>query len=147
MRDKRFIAVHRGGPLPMAGHQLLAGWAADCAEHTLPLFSECSADDRPRAAVDAARAWARGEITVGEAREAALAAHAAAREVDSASASAAARATGHAVASAHMADHCLQAASYALKSVRAAGGSTDTERAWQDDQLPDDVRALVLSAR
>src|SRR5450759_220362 len=65
MRDKRFIAVHRGGPLPMAGHQLLAGWAADCAEHTCLLYTSPSADDRPRAAVDAARAWARGEITVG----------------------------------------------------------------------------------
>ncbi len=29
MRDRRFVAVHRGGPLDFASHRLLAGWAQD----------------------------------------------------------------------------------------------------------------------
>src|SRR5450830_400410 len=38
----------------------LAPWAADCAEHVLGLFEAARpGDDRPRRAVDAARAWAR----------------------------------------------------------------------------------------
>ena len=147
MRDKRFVAVHRDGPLDIGKHRLMVSWAADCAEHVLPLFCEQSADERPRAAIDAANAWSRGELSVGDAREAAFGAHAAAREVKSGAAAAAARAAGHAVATAHMADHCLQAAAYALKAVRAAGTTADAERAWQDDRLPDDIRELVLSAR
>jgi hypothetical protein len=146
MRDRRFVAVHRGGPLDVAKHRLLAAWAADCAEHLLPLFEECSADVRPRHAVETARAWARGEVSVGAAQKAAVGAHAAAREVNSKAATAAARAAGHAAASAHMADHCLGPAIYATKAFEATGASADAERAWQVEQLPDEVRHLVVSA-
>ena len=51
MRDKRFVAAHRGGPLVLAEHRLLAAWAADCAEHLLPLLELRSTDGRPRQAV------------------------------------------------------------------------------------------------
>jgi hypothetical protein len=146
MRDRRFVAVHRGGPLGPAEHRLLAAWAADCAERVLPLFEECSSDDRPRRAVEVARAWARGEAPVGAAQKAAVAAHAAAREVKSKAATAAARAAGHAVATAHMADHCLGGAYYALKALEAAGAPTGAERAWQLKRLPAGVRELVVSA-
>src|SRR3954469_12188461 len=98
MRDRRFVAVHRGGPLDLARHRLLAMWAADCAEHVLPLFENCSSDDRPRRAIETARAWARGEVRVGAAQKAAVAAHAAAREATDKGAIAVARAAGHAAA-------------------------------------------------
>jgi len=146
MRDRRFVAAHRGGPLDAAAHRLLAAWAAICAERVLPLFEGCSSDDRPRVAIETAKAWSRGEVPVGAAQKAAVRAHAAAREMTSKAAIAAARAAGHAVATAHMADHCLGAPLYALKAVGAAGGSTDLERAWQIQQLPDEVRELVVSA-
>jgi hypothetical protein len=146
MRDRRFVAVHRGGPLQMVKHRLLAAWAADCAEHVLSLFEACSSDDRPQRAVEMAKSWARGEVSVGDARKAAVGAHAAARDVTSKSASAVARAAGHAVATAHMADHCLGASAYALKAVEATGASADVERAWQVEQLPDEVRELIVSA-
>jgi hypothetical protein len=45
-----------------------------------------------------------------------------------------------------MADHSLGAALYALKAVKAAGGLIDAERRWQNEQLPVNVRTLVLSA-
>jgi hypothetical protein len=146
MRDRRFVAVHRGGPLDIAKHRLLAAWAADCAEHVLSLFEECSSDDRPRAAIEIARAWGRGEAPVGAAQKAAVRAHAAAREMTSKSAIAAARAAGHAVATAHMADHSLGAALYAQKAIVAIGASADVERAWQVEQLPYEVRELIVSA-
>lgn len=146
MRDQRFIASHRGGPLDRERHQLLALWAADCAEHVLSYFAEqSSSDERPARAIAAARSWARGEIRVGEARKAALAAHAAAREVTDNSALAAARAAGHAAATVHMADHCLETARYANKANLAAGESTAAGRAWQIAQLPEPVRELVTS--
>jgi immunity protein 5 of polymorphic toxin system len=146
MRDRRFVAVHRGGPLDVARHRLLAAWAADCAEHVLPLFEASSSDDRPRRAVETARAWARGEVSVGDARKAAVGAHAAAREATCKSATAAARAAGHAAATAHMADHCLGPVIYARNAVEATGASGGLERAWQLKQLPDCLRELIVSA-
>lgn len=152
-RDERFVAAHRGGPLGMGHHRLLASWAADCAEHVLPLFSvKYPHDDRPRRAIDTARAWSRGEVTVGEARAAAQEAHAAARDATDDAAQAVARATGHAVATAHMADHSLQAAAYAIRAVNASAGGRDgtmaveLERTWQHERLPEEIRALVVSA-
>jgi len=146
MRDRRFIAVHRGGPLARPEHYLLAIWAADCAEHVLPLFAAHSSDDRPRLSVETAKTWAQGEIRVGVAQKAAVASHAAAREATDASAIAVARAAGHAAATAHFAEHSLGSALYALEAVEASGGSIGEERAWQIEQLPTEVRELVESA-
>ncbi len=146
MRDRRFVAAHRGGPLELADHRLLAAWAADCAEHLLPLFALHSADDRPRHAIEIGRAWARGEVKTGVAQRASVAAHAAARQATDPTAIAVARAAGHAVATAHFADHSLGPVLYGAKAVAAAGGSVDEERAWQCARIPEPVRALVLSA-
>ena len=149
MRDQRFVAAHRGGPLDVERHRELALWAAECAEHVLPLFAaDRPDDDRPRCAVDAARAWAAGGIGVGEARAASVAAHAAAREATSVAAREAARAAGHAAATAHMADHALGPAWYGVRAVRAAAGSDAAlaERDWQLERLPGSVRDLVVSA-
>ena len=151
-RDPRLVAVHRGGLLDVARHRLLASWAADCAEHVLPLFTaKYPEDNRPRRAIETARAWSRGEATVGEAREAAFAAHAAVRSVSDAAAREVARAAGHAVATAHMADHELGAAAFAIKAVRLASPASDAMTAgerecrWQREQLPEAIRELVLS--
>ena len=100
-------------------------WAADCAEQVLPFFeAKHPGDDRPRQAIAAGRAWARGEIRCGQARAAAVAAHAAARAAEEGPARAAARAAGHAAATAHMAGHARHAAAYAVKAALAAAADT-----------------------
>jgi hypothetical protein len=151
-RDPRFVARHRGGLLREANHRLLASWAADCAEHVLPLFAAMyPEDDRPREAIEIARAWSRGEVGVIQARAAAFAAHAAARSVSDPAAREVARAAGHAVATAHMADHELGAAAYAIRAVRLASVESEAiaagedECRWQREHLPEAVRELVLS--
>ena len=94
IRDSRFITVRRGGTLQDTDHRLLAVWAADCAQHVLHFFEqEQPNDDRPRRAIEQAHVWVRGEITMAQARTAAFAAHAAAREAFGA-AKEAARAAG-----------------------------------------------------
>ncbi len=127
-------------------HRQLITWAADCAEHVLPLVEDFGTDDRLTHALEVARAWARGEVLVGTAQKASLGAHAVAREASSPTATAVARAVGQAVATAHMADHSLGGALYALKAVKAAGGSTDLEYRWQLEQLPLELKEPVLSA-
>jgi hypothetical protein len=146
MRDRRFIAVHRGGPLSLEHHRLLICWAHDCAEHVLPLFED-EIDERVRHALETARAWERGEVPTGAAMKASVAAHAAARAAPSPTATFVARAVGQAVATAHMADHSLGAAWYGLKAVKSAGQSVETERIWQDQHMPSEIAELVLSAR
>ncbi|MDO9433151.1 MAG: hypothetical protein Q7T84_17770 [Phenylobacterium sp.] len=95
-------------------HRTLVLRAADLAELVLPYFeNQRPHDDRPRQAIAAARAWTRGEITVGQARAAAFAAHSAARDVTDRPARAAARAAGHAAATVHVAGHARHAATYA----------------------------------
>jgi hypothetical protein len=146
MRDGRFVAAHRGGPLQPDHHRLLAAWAAACAERVLPLFDQHGADERPNQTIATARLWAAGKIKVGEAQQAAIAAHAAARETGHPAAIAASRAAGHSAATAHCADHSLGTAHYALKAIAANGGSPDAERSWQISRLPADLRGLVTSA-
>jgi hypothetical protein len=146
MRDKRFIAEHRGGPLKKEQHRQLMKWACSCAENVLPLFGY-KLDERLKNALLIAKDWARGNATVGDARNASLNALAVANESSNQTAVAVARAVGHAVATAHMADHSLGAALYALKAVKNAGKSTDAERIWQNEQLESEIMELVLTTR
>ncbi len=146
MRDKRFIAEHRDGPLKKEQHYQLINWAYECAEHVLPLFGE-KIDERLTNALNVAKAWQSGNASVGDARAASVDAHAVARECSNLTAIAVARSVGHAVATVHMADHSLGAAWYALKAVKNAGGSIDAERKWQNEQLPSEIKELVLTAR
>ena len=149
-RDPRFITVRRGGTLQDSDHHLLAVWAADCAQHVLHLFEEMQPnDDRPRRAIELARAWTRGEITMSQARAAGGHAMAAAR-VLSGAARHAAFAAGQAAVVAHVAAHELGAAAYAIKAARAAALDGQAEEAgrleceWQRAQLPSEIQDLVF---
>ena len=140
--------------LDKGDHRLLAIWAADCAEHVLPYFEEkYPGDHRPRTAIEAGRAWVRGEIAMSEARAAAVATHAAARAAGERAARAAARAAGHAAGTAHMAGHARHAAVYAVKAATYAAAPTDaaagagTERDWQYRRLSEHLRPLAFFDR
>ncbi|WP_434992219.1 putative immunity protein [Arthrobacter sp. Ld5] len=150
VRDPRLVSIRRGGLLSEADHQLLALWAATCAEHVLGLFEDSNSEDgRPRAAVEAARAWARGEAKMmvtraigGHAMGAARFLHGAPRF--------AAYASGQAACVAHVPEHDLGAAAYAIKAAAAAASRDQerdvarTERDWQRQQIPGHLRSLVL---
>src|SRR5262252_8494991 len=129
VRDPRFITIRRGGTLTDSDHQLLALWAASCAQHVLGLFESARPDDpRPRQAIEKARAWARGEVTMTESRNAA----------------------GHAQAAARVMAGAPRNAAFAIKAARAAASAAEGESAgrleclWQRDQLPDAIRELVI---
>jgi immunity protein 5 of polymorphic toxin system len=150
VRDPRFITIRRGGTLTDDDHHALALWAAACAEHVLNLFESARpADARPRDAIEHARAWARGEVTMSQARAAGGRAMAAARDLRGAPRHAA-YAAGQAAVVAHVAAHELGAAAYAIKAARAAAPDGDGERVrrrecrWQREQLPATIRDLVL---
>jgi thymidine phosphorylase len=150
VRDPRLVTIRRGGTLTDADHRLLALWAASCAEHVLGHFESARPGDlRPRHAIEHARAWVRGEVTMMRARAAGGQAMGAARDLRGA-ARHAAYAAGQAGAVAHVAAHDLGAAAYAIKAARAAAPADLSEAAgrlecqWQRDQLPAAIRELVL---
>ena len=131
----------------------LATWAADCAERVLPFFEKVyPKDNRPRKAIEACRTWVRtGVFKMADIRGASLAAHAAAREAkENNTACFAARAAGQAVATAHVPQHALGGAYYALKAVAVAdpvnaGVKIAEERNWQSRHLPENLRQEILN--
>ena len=148
-RDPRLITARRGGTLLDTDHHLLALWAAGCAEHVLHYFDQVRpGDSRPREAIDAARAWVRGEVRMRDARKAAFASNAA-RDV-SGVAKFAALAAGQAAAVAHVAAHDLGAAAYAIRAARAAAHEKEADAAavaecrWQRERLPYAIRDFVI---
>ena len=148
----------------------LREFAADCAERVLHFHEEAyPGDQRPRAAIATARAYARGEATDGElgaARDAAYAAAYAAYDAeyaaayaaydaaraaadaadDAARAAAYAAARGAARAAAYAAYDAARAAAYAAAraAARVAADAADAERRWQREQF--NVRLAHLFA-
>ncbi len=143
-----FIAEHRGGPLKIESHRKLIRWARECAEHVLPLIDK-EIDERLHYALNVAKEWEKGKLQTGIAMKASLMAHEVARQSDEPLLKAIARAVGQAVATAHMADHSLGGAFYALKAVNLAKKNVDKERMWQTKRLlqglPVDIAGIVQS--
>lgn len=125
MRDKRFIRDHRGGPLKKQQHYQLIEWAWGYSEHVLPLFGEI--DERLKNGLNVAKEWRQANTSVGETRKASLGGITVANESSNQTVIKVARSVGHAVATAHMADHSLVAEWYAFKAVKNAGKSIKKE--------------------
>jgi len=143
MRDKRFVAEHQGGSLKIEQHRQLMVWACACVEHVLELYG-LKPEERILRALRVGRAWVAGEASVGDARKASVDMLVLARELTNPVQIALVRASGHAVATAHMADHSMGGALYALKAVNCAGKYLEEERLWQMEQLPMEVKDFVL---
>lgn len=146
MRDTRFVAVHRGGPLTKDHHHQVIRWARECSKHVVSLIDQ-EIDQRLIHALYVAKEWEHEKVTVGEARKAAVGAIAVAHESSDPVITAVARSIGHAVATAHMADHATGAAEYALKAVKISGKSIEEERKWQDEKLTPDIEEFIVTAR
>jgi hypothetical protein len=150
VRDPRLVTVRRGGTLTDSDHRLLALWAADCAEAALPLFEALvPGDTRPRDAIIATRAWADGALGMMDCRAAGGHAMGAARELSGA-ARWAAYSAGQAACVAHVPEHDLGAASYAIRAAVDASEPVDRDavrlrtRDAQRALVPDHLRDLVV---
>lgn len=116
----------------------VAGYAVACARPALPIFERARPDDRrPRAAIDAAQAFADGAERTKALRDSAWAAHRAAQETRDAgqpAASDAARAAGNAVGAAFLhplakatqVKHILASAAYAARAFELSAGDDST---------------------
>lgn len=144
--------------LSMDDRRLLGLWAADCAERVLALFEIAATQDpRPREAIEGIRAFGHGGARTVRLRTEALAALAAARELEAhaPAAAAAARAAGFAAATAytkalknpHHAKHALapavQAALARAHAAKDEAQSTEMELAWAIQHASAAVREIV----
>jgi hypothetical protein len=126
----------------------LTGWAAACASRVLQLIPE---DQRPAAAISAAREFAAGGPRTKALRTAAWAALAAAGATPDPAASAAARAAVgaagaaylHPLASPHQVKHIVGPAQQAALARELSGGSAETEIEWALTHAPPEVGALL----
>jgi hypothetical protein len=134
----------------------LGGWAADCAEQALPVYTaQVAGDSRPQAALDGIRAFARGGKRTAQLRTLSLAALAAAREASDPAAAAAARAACLAASSAYthpLADveqtkHIVGPAAYAALALELSHGRDpeigDRAVHWAVACAPPEVSALL----
>lgn len=140
-----FIAEHRGGPLTKENHRKLIRWARECSGHVLFLIGN-DVDERLVYALDVAKKWEKGMVTTGVAMKASLGAHEVAGKAKDPVYKAIARSVGHAVATAHMADHSPGAAFYALKAVKLANKDIEKEKEWQAgklDELPAELKEII----
>lgn len=134
--------------LSLVQRRVVAAWAADCAEHVLPVFEVAvPGDDRPRRLIARARAFARGELGAAEAIRRRFRDGVGVGEVGSPAALGAARAAGQAAAVCHMGAHALGAAAYAAQAAGLADPerpeACDQEIRWQLAQLSDGARAAL----
>lgn len=136
--------------LSEADRRIVAAWAADCAEHVLPLFeAEAPADDRARDAIARARAFSRGELGAAEEIARRFVAFRAAASARTLAGKAAALAAAQAAGVAHMGAHALGAAAYAAKAAGLAAPNDPDAAAdeirWQFERMTDDVRAALAA--
>jgi len=146
---KPFFSLNRKDPALLelvenTDKHSLAIWALACAERVLPYFeSEFPQDSRPRQALATLQDWIdTGEFSMKIIRGAALGSHAAARDVgEDTPARSAARSAGQAVSTAHVKEHALAAANYALQGIfrankpELAETAIGKERLWQLERL------------
>ncbi len=127
--------------------QVVAAWAADCAERVLPLFEAEATDERPRDAIRRARAFARGELSAADEIRRRFVAGRAAHSATTPAAKAAARAAAQAAGVAHMGAHALGAAAYAVKAVGLAhpgeACAAANEVRWQLEHLSEPARRAL----
>ncbi len=129
--DTLWVLAHACGE---EGQKVARAFGADCAERVLPIFEkEHPDDDRPRKAIEAARAFNRGEITAEELEAAATAARSAAAW---SAADAAWSATAVALSAVAAVAAAWSIARYAARYARSAGAwAAAGEREWQENHI------------
>ena len=142
MRDPAFKAKHRGGLLSDADHRLLMQWALAMTEH-LALYLTVPVDPVLIDAVEVGKQWSEGRVGTGAAMQASRAVHKYAQSIADPVNKLFCRSVGHAVATAHMADHSLGPVYYGTKLVKLLGFDDKQELAWQLAKLQELRPSLI----
>jgi hypothetical protein len=143
MRDKRWILEHRGGCLNKEQQKQLMKWAINCVKHLLPLLNN-NINDKITDAINIGNEWINEKAKTVKAMNKSREINKYVKTLNNELEIAITRAAGHAAASAHMADHSLGTVYYGLKAVKISGGAVESEINWQIENMPNDIKKLVL---
>jgi hypothetical protein len=143
MRNKKWILEHRGGYLNKEQQKQLLKWAINCVNHLLPLLNN-NINEKIIDAINIGNNWiiekAKTIDAINKSREIIKYVKTLNNELEIAIT----RAAGHAVATAHMADHSMGTVYYGLKAIKITGGSIESEINWQIKHIPNEIKELVL---
>jgi hypothetical protein len=144
MRDKKWVLEYRGGSLKIEQQKQLMKWAIDCVNHLLLLLNN-NINEKIINAINIGNNWIIGKAKTGDAINISREIIKYAKTLDNKLEIAITRAAGHAVATAHMADHSMGTIYYGLKAIKTNGGSIDSELNWQIEQIPSEIKELVIN--
>ena len=144
MRDKNWVLEHRGGSLKIDQQKQLMKWSIECVNHLLPLLND-NINEKIMEAITIGNNWIIGKANTGDAIKISREIIKYVRTLNNELEILITRAAGQAVATAHMADHCMGPVYYGIKAIKINGGSIDSEIKWQIGQLPDNIRELVVN--
>jgi len=136
LRNRLFLAEHRGGLLSLSDHRSLMKWALLCTEH-LSEYHVFLEEEVIISALEIGHRWSEEHAKTGEAMKASRAVHAFARTVEDKPSQFYCRAVGQAVATAHMADHSLGPVWYGRKMLVLLNRDAEKELSWQLERLVD----------
>ncbi|MGE4454862.1 MAG: putative immunity protein [Sphaerochaeta sp.] len=136
MRNRLFVAEHRGGLLSPDDHRSLMKWALLCTEH-LGEYLTVPQQEVIISALEIGHRWSEGDARTGEAMKASRAVPAFARTVEDKPSQFYCRSVGQAVATAHMADHSLGPVWYGRKMLVLLNRDAEKELYWQLERLAD----------
>jgi hypothetical protein len=143
MRDKIWVLEHRGGLLKIEQQKQLMKWAIDCVNHLLLLLNN-NINEKIINAINIGNNWIIGKAKTGDAINCSREIIKYVKTLNNKIEIAITRAAGHAVATAHMADHSMGPVFYGKKAIKISGGNMETEISWQIEHIPKDIKELVL---
>jgi hypothetical protein len=143
MREKKWVLEYRGGILKKEQQKQLMKWAIDCVNHILPLL-DTNINEKIANAINIGNNWIIGKAKTGDAIESSREILKYIKALDNDLEIAITRAAGHAVATAHMADHSMGTVKYCLDAIEIIGGSIEEEVKWQIRNIPNELKELVL---
>ena len=144
MRDKKWVLEYRGGSLKIEQQKQLMKWAIDCVNHLLPLLNN-NINEKIINAINIGNNWITGKAKTGDAINVSREIIKYVKTLNNELEIAITRAAGHAVATAHMADHSMGTIYYGLKAIKINGGSIDSELNWEIEQIPSEIKELVIN--
>ena len=119
-------------------------WSIECVNHLLPLLNN-KTNEKIINAINIGNNWIIGKSNTGDAIKISREIIKYVKTLNNELEILITRAAGQAVATAHMADHSMGPVYYGIKAIKLNGGSIDSEIKWQIEQLPNDIRDLVIN--
>ena len=143
MRNKNWILEHRGGNLKIDQQIQLMKWSINCVNHLLPLLNN-NINEKIINAINIGNNWILGKVKTIDVINCSREIIKYVKTLDNKLEIAITRAAGHAIATAHMAEHSMGPVYYGIKAIKINDGNVETEINWQIEHIPKDIKDLVV---